>query len=550
MIETNANDQTVKTGRVSTPDGMFKVAVRVFGKVRDAGSTDTTSNLLDPFQAHYQRNDVLQPPYELASLALFPEISSSLSQCIDVMITNVDGFGWELVPHGVFQTKTKKDKPLGAEAEKDRLSLLFNYPNAEVGQGFTQLRRLLRKDYEGMGIAGMEVVRTAIAEICELHWSPAYAMRLTPKDPYFTRFTQKVRDENGNYSEVVRHKRFRRIVQITDANRKVWFKEFGDPRVISSETGEVLRQSGHAKGAATEIIWIAQDSNYSPYGVPRWIPNMMGILGARKAESVNYSFFDHKTIPPLVITVSGGQLVPETVQILKDTFEHSIKGLKNYHRALVLEAEPADIGEVPGEKAANVQIKVQPLTQFIQNDAQFLKYRDEIDTAIAASFRFSPMFRGKTRGEFTRATVFESVRAGEQQVFIPERRKFDNVINNTILADMGIKYWDYRTKGATTTDYPTILKSIASVKEAMPVGVIHELVAEMRSLPIADISDELYDTLLIDLQRRSQSLVGPDGKEPEKPGDDKTKQQGVKKFVHELIEVRKELQKQVDNEAV
>ena len=547
----NATD-TVKTAQVKTPDGMYKVAVRVFGKVQDPSDTTTVSNLLDPFDNQYTKNEAIRPPYDFASLALYPEICDSLSQSIDVMKTNVDGFGWELVPHGVYQSRKDKDTS-AADEEKDRLSMLFNYPNSNLGQDLTGLCEPLREDYEAQGNAAMEVVRSRQGNIAELYYAPIMLMRLTPKDTEFTRFVQKVPDESGEYRDVVRFKRFRRIVQITDSNRKCYFKEFGDPRVISPETGAVIAKSGQVKGAASEIIWFSQGCSYSPYGVPRWVANMMGILGGRKAESVNYSFFDNKSIPPLLITVSGGSLSPESLTILQDAFRHEIKGIKNFHKALVLDAEPADIGEVEGEKAANVRIEAKPLTQFIQSDAQFLKYRDAIDASIAGSFRFSQIFRGKTKGEFNRATVFEAVRAGEQQVFIPERRKFDRIITNTILAGMGIKYWDFRTKGAITTDYPAILKAITGVKEALPVAVIHEIVAEMRNKEVGDIPDELYDTLLINL--RQSALPPPGNGNDAKPKDDDQAppdKKDVKKTVRELLpylqEMRKSLQGRVEDE--
>jgi capsid portal protein len=98
--------------------------------------------------------------------------------------------------------------------------------------------------------------------------------------------------------------------------------------------------------------------------------------------------------------------------------------------------------------------------------------------------------------DHTRATVVEATRVAEEQVFIPERRPFDYMINTKILADMRIQYLDYRSLGAKTSDHSAIVRSMAAVKDALPVGVIQEAVADLRNTPVGEIPAELYEMTL------------------------------------------------------
>ena len=54
-------------------------------------------------------------------------------------------------------------------------------------------------------------------------------------------------------------------------------------------------------GPATELLHFALHSPRSPYGVPRWIGNLLSVLGSRQMEEVNYLYFSNKSVPPLAL---------------------------------------------------------------------------------------------------------------------------------------------------------------------------------------------------------------------------------------------------------
>jgi len=472
-----------------TPRGLYRI--HSFG-YKIAKSESAVG--VDPFEKYYEQRKgkmkILKPPYDPYTLARMSEVSDILPQCIHAMKVNIDGFGWELVPF--IDPTEAKPQPADAEEEKNKLSNFLNFVNDR--QNITELREDIRDDIESTGYGCIEVIRNKKNDISELHRLQAWSVRIVAPDTHFTEYKQKIRDDNGKFIDITRMRKFKRYVQKDLQEHYTYFKEFGDPRVIGSMDGEV-----NGKGIpANEVIYISIHKPYTPYGLPRWIGQLVSILGSRKAEEVNYLFFDNKTIPPMIITVAGGMLTEEAMEKLEQIFEHDLKGVDNFHKALVIEATPHSTSDIPGEGVAPVRIEVKPLTEYIAKDAMFMEYRKVIKKSVRSSFKLPPLFTGDT-DDYTKATAFMSIRAAEEQVFEPERRKWDYMFNRTIMAEMAINHWTYKSLGAKTSDDVDLVKAIGMVKEGIPVGIIQEAVAIMRGVPIGKVDPEMYKTTLAEL---------------------------------------------------
>ena len=457
-----------------------------------------TSNVEDPFEKIYQSDNLIVPRYNPYFMSQLMEQSDILKQTIESMQVNVGGFGYDLVRANWMDPNV--DMPKGSDEEKRKLLTFLEHVNPD--EDITSLRRRTREDIEATGYGGWEVIRNGAGEVSELYLLPAATFRITAKDKTWTKFDQPIRDYTGKFTTVPRQKKFRRFVQIIDSlAKRVYFKEFGDPRLIDSKTGEV-----GGNGKATEVILFTIPCNYSLYGMPRWIGTMISIFGSRKAEEVNFLFFDNKTIPPMVITVSGGALTQESIEKLKDVFEKEIKGVANFHKALILEATPVSVSAIEGEKVSPVRIQIQPLTQFIQSDATFREYRKDNRNSVRSSFRLPPIYVGLT-DDYTRATAYESAKVAEEQVFSPERTREDYTINNTILASLQINFWDFVSLGGKTSDYVEVVRALAGVRDQTPVAITQEAVAKMLSRPIWPIDPNLYKTTPADLASQNAKIL-------------------------------------------
>jgi PBSX family phage portal protein len=251
----------------------------------------------------------------------------------------------------------------------------------------------------------------------------------------------------------------------------VFFKEFGDVRTMSSETGlyydtpEEFAAKEPRTRPATEVMHFRVFSPRSPYGVPRWIGNLLAVVGSRQSEEVNFSYFENKSVPPLAILVQGGRMTSDSVKRVQEHVTNNIVGKRNFHKILVLEAESQGThgGHAPSDGRMKIDIK--PLTSSQHSDALFQNYDERNIDKVGGSFRLPRMLRGDIR-DFNRSTADAALTFAEMQVFQPERQDFDFVMNRRILSAMGIKYWKFVSLAPVMRDPVAMSEIIRNLSNA------------------------------------------------------------------------------------
>jgi PBSX family phage portal protein len=447
----------------------------------------------------------LEPPYDPEALCLLMEHSNSLRQNVDAYATNIDGFGHRMDPAIDFESEdadsrvedciyleraaaqergevlsTAPPKPTSEEIAHRRTELkrLARIERAKLesffdfccfDHSFVDLRRRTRQDLEVTGNAFWEVLRDGRGDIARLVYVPSYTVRLLPLDLEPVEIEDRVRISPVTTETVSARRRLRRYVQIQGAER-VYFKSLGDPRVVSRRTGRVfdsaesLLKAEPTDAPATELIHFAIHSPRSPYGVPRWVGNLLAVLGSRQMEEVNYLYFENKSVPPLALLVSGGRLSEASIPRIERFIEENLKGKKNFHKILILEAES---GAKAGDQA-RAKIELRPLTDAQQQDALFQVYDERNIDKVGSSFRLPKLLRGESK-DFNRATAESALRFAEDQVFQPERDEFDFLMNRRLLADMDIRFWRFRSQTPVTRDPERMTQM---VEKLVRVGVL------------------------------------------------------------------------------
>jgi PBSX family phage portal protein len=477
-------------------------AVVVGARVQDPASLEGGE---DGLATAFASAGALCPPYDPEALCLVLEHSNSLRQNVDAYATNIDGFGHRLEPAIDFDAEdadrrvadaialerqaAKERGELGADAatepsadeiatrrrelihlariEKARLESFFDF--CCFDHSFVDLRRRTRQDLEVTGNAYWEVLRNNRGEVARLVHVPAHTVRLMPLDPKPIEVEEKVRVSPVSYEPATARRRLRRFVQIQGTER-VYFKSFGDPRIISKTTGATFVDAGALLRArsedtpATELLHFAIHSPRSPYGVPRWVGTLLSVMGSRQMEEVNYLYFENKSVPPLALLVSGGKLSEASIPRIERFIEENLKGKKNFHKVLILEAEG---GSGSGENA-RAKIELRPLTDAQQQDALFQLYDERNIDKVGSAFRMPRLLRGESK-DFNRATAESALRFAEDQVFQPERDEFDFLMNRKLLADMGIRFWRFRSQTPVTRDPE---RMTAMVERLVRVGVL------------------------------------------------------------------------------
>lgn len=493
-------------------DRLSSIRCRVIGKSGDVQRQRSGEEEDTDFQA----TGSLVPPFDPEKLADLYEDSGAISQNVAAYETNVDGFGYVLEPIVDFETDEgrravarsmssggstpSKDEvdsrivELREEAERERQDLRNFLDYAGIGVSFTTLRKRTRKDVEVTGNGYWEVLRDDDGRITKLVHVPSHTVRLLPLEKKATETAELQRSGFLDYVEVRIHRRFRRYVQnLEGSGTMVFFKEFGDPRVISCETGEayesveVMNHPDNEPDAepATEVIHFSIYSPSSSYGVPRWSGTLPSVLGSMSMEDVNLAYFDNKGVPPLAILVSGGVMTDKTVKHIEDVLEKEIKGKKNFHKVFVIEATT--------EPGTNVSPKVElkPLMNAVLSDAVFQNYDERNIDKVGSSFRLPRLVRGDVR-DFNKSTAWASIRFAEEQVFAGERDDFDFVFNRTILTDRRTKFWRFVSKGPTIRDPETVVTMLTDLARvsAMSPNEVRSVAGKVLGIDLPKIEEE------------------------------------------------------------
>lgn len=443
----------------------------------------------------------IPPPYDPRALVTRFERSTALRPNVDAYCTNISGFGFRLEPtvdpdasdarekvrDALVLEKLADGEPvsdvddadvdaelatLKARMRIERLRVEQFFENVCAETSFVELRERTRQDLEVTGNAYWEVIRDNEGCVCQIVQVPSVSMRLLRADPCYVETQERRKVSALSYRRYRVRRRFRRFVQVVFGTFVAYFKELGDERTVSSQTGEVyaspaeLREKEPGVRPATEVLHFKVASPTTAYGVPRWVGAMLAVLGNRAAEEVNVTYFDNKAVPPLAVLVSGGTLAKGAAERITQYIKENIKGRDNFHSVLVLEAEPAQ-GALSGAQGSRVRIEIKELNA--QKDGLFLEYQRENALAVGNQFRLPKLLRGDA-ADVNRATADAALAYAERQVFAGERGKEDHLINRFILPDIGCRYHTFVSNSPVATDTEGLAKALAQLGDYVSVN--------------------------------------------------------------------------------
>lgn len=249
-----------------------------------------------------------------------------------------------------------------------------------------------------------------------------------------------------------------------------WFKEFGDPRIVNNENGQVVSDVDRnplpgltippKESQANEVMHLDIYSARSPYGLPRYIGNLLSIFGDRASEEINFITFRNNNVPSMIVAVSNGQLTEGSIERIVSFAESQIQGSDNYSKFLILEAE----GLMEGEDGGQIKLDVKPLTAQQHKDALFQEYSKNNQDKIRRCFRLPPILVGRS-DDYTRATAESSRQLADEQIFAPERDEFDAMMNRILFPDMGIIYHSFKSNSPNTTDNQQLVKILGGAEK-------------------------------------------------------------------------------------
>ncbi|WP_458419773.1 phage portal protein [Bacillus pumilus] len=469
--------------------------------VMKANVSETTKQIYDD-GFNYDADDVIEPPYNIKELKQMAEYSTILQQCIDAYKTNILGFGFGVEYAFDFNAEDVKPvKKKTAEKEWTRLEEFARYMNydesAEVVLGY------VIEDREKTGNGFVEVLREGTGKPAGIEYLDSQYLRVCKlSDPVDVEFRYT---ESGQVKSLQRKKRFRKYVQQVNT-KKVFFKEYGDPRTMNAATGEYSEKTP-PELVASEVIHFKIGSG--TYGVPRWIGNIVNMYGARKAEELNYLYFKQGRHVPAAITVENGMLSESSYEQLQE-YMNDIEGSDKAHKFLLLEVEgiPKKDELSNDEEPANVKVDIKSLAEILQKDALFLEYDEKTRNKIRSSFRLPPIYTGESQ-DYNKATADTARKTTEEQVFQPERMIITGKLNTLFLPDLDIWHVRFILNGPDFRDPLEIAKVLTPFIQAGAVSPndLRDLAGRILGKTLEEWPEEEYHRPIEAKPKASTSLL-------------------------------------------
>lgn len=415
------------------------------------------------YTAGQQNNLFLMPPFEPNVLLNLVQTNNILNQCVEAMEVNIDGTGHEFVP-------VEEGEDVDEEEQKVAHAFFEEpYPNVSM----TGIRRKLRRQMESVGYGFIEVLRNLAEDVVGLRSVETAHIRMVKLDLPIQ--VKKKVEREGNEVELVLWERERRFAQTVALKHQIYYREFGTTRHINRDTGEWetddKKVPPELRGSELLILGINPDVT-TPYYLPRWINQLPSVVGSRAAEEQNLQFLDAGGLPPAIVFIQGGTLIKDT----SDQLRMYLSGLnKNKNRAVVVEVQSSS-GSL--DAAGKVDVKVERFGSAQSQDAMFTNYDESTEEHVRIGFRLPPLFLGKAV-DYNFATAQTSYMVAEAQVFLPERVEFDDLMNKTIIKELGLKTLKFKSKPITLKDVTTQLKGL---ELAAPVATRESFLKEMNTV--------------------------------------------------------------------
>lgn len=388
----------------------------------------------------------ITPPLSQKGLSSIVDDSNILPQCIRAYKKNIAGFGFKIE----YNEDVPETPEMAAEYKQVKEKLALLSPEKATKELFEDIIEA-RETY---GIAYIEVIRNRMNEVCNIVFlADVPSIKKSKLQNEYVNYTRYF---EGN--KITARKKFRKYKQEI-SGKTVYFKEFGDPRIMDLRTGNYADKSLDFKYRANEIIDFPIGTE--PYGKIRWIGQILGADGARRAENLNNNYFRNGRHTPLMICVNGGTLSEQSKTTLQN-YMQNIQGESGQHSFIVLQVEDSSEGANFGDQKKPT-IEIKDMAGILQKDELFQDYIENTRKRIQSAFLLPDVYTGYT-SEYNRATVISAVEVTERQVFVSERNSIEWIINNQLLGGFGFKYTHVEFRAPDITN-PEDMEKILNIAQ-------------------------------------------------------------------------------------
>jgi capsid portal protein len=512
--------QTVPAETVRDAKRLDRAAARQvrMTRKRAKGTTESAPLALDTRQMEQiskvwkeAAQTVLPPPHDLSELARLMEKNATHAACVHAKASAISGVGWQVLPNEnmmglhaeivrLIQIPEEERDPADQERleqltekagkivdERQMLHEFFCHPNLE--DTIEEINTKSDLDKQALGQCYWEVLRNQRWEPRELYHIPAISMRLLASGDGFAQIRPSGRTFHGA------------ITPESAAGQEfhiVFFKKYGDPRIMSWRTGRfhgiqvptkelagfqernpgymdvkmpagfnpapegftilwLVKNPGEPTPVpdtlpieefATEVMWERRYSvlHGDGYGVPDIIPALAACAGTTGAHRYQLDVFENQAVPACLVTLIGfPEGNPEDgddpVDRMTDFFDVELRGQSG--RTLVMGAPGKTTNQRDGMIEEAAEVKVEKLSEGVDEGA-FLGYldhtADEILRAERVPGEMIAQFGGKEGGNTQSSGISIALEVFKSFVIRPEQRVREARFNRLIQEGWGFDW--------------------------------------------------------------------------------------------------------------
>lgn len=331
------------------------------------------STQLDPKEERFA-SEWVEPDVDLRGLGEMVDNSAILPQCIRAYKNNIAGYGI-----GIKYINDDQEDTPEAQAEWEMLQNIVNLFTIE--QDTKEIFEDIIEARETFGISYCEVIRDKDGNVIQLEF-----IRDTPSIRKSKPMEKTSTVYNYKGRKVLRQKRFCRYKQEING-KTVYFREFGDLREMDSRSGKFGKTQPEYR--ANELMEFPIGTDI--YGKVRWIGQILGCDGSRRAEHLNNNYFINGRHTPLLIAIKGGTLTDGSRSRLQ-AYMDGVRGAAGQHKFLILETEPTDTDF----DVKQPEIEIKDLASILQKDELFQEYIENNRKRVQSAFNLPDLYVGYT----------------------------------------------------------------------------------------------------------------------------------------------------------
>ncbi|QBJ01189.1 portal protein [Natrialba phage PhiCh1] len=365
-------------------------------------------------RASRTRGGARRPPFNPVKMAELLEHNETHAKCVHAKSRYVAGFGINIIPHPEAEDPDRD----GEQYERVWDFWFGDDSNWQVGPveseraTATNVLQTAWTDYEAIGWLTIEILTQTDGTPTGLAYVPGHTIRKRMDERGFVQLLEEKEKYFG-----VAGDRYQ-----TNGNGDL------DPVFVDADDGST---GTSVSNPANELIFKRNHSPLYPhYGAPDIIPAVKTIRGDSAAQDYNIDFFENDGVPRIAIIVKGAELTEKGREEMRNLIEDNNE---DNHRTAFIETEKIVQNEdylnlADGADRSDVEIRLEPLTVGIDEEASFLEFRGRNEHDILKVHDVPPVIAGVVESGAFSTDAEEQRKEFAEETIQPKQHDFGELL--------------------------------------------------------------------------------------------------------------------------